>query len=84
MVHKKWKPEEERRLIEEFRKAGCSHDAITRLAKEFNRSPDAIRKKLQRLGLNVVGAKLELTTTFEIPPHAAKPRRSSATSRRRT
>ncbi|MBS7616885.1 hypothetical protein KEJ45_06785 [Candidatus Bathyarchaeota archaeon] len=67
MVHKRWKPEEERRLIEEFQKAGCSRDAVQQLAKEFNRSPDAIRKKLQRLGLNVVGAKLELTTTFEIP-----------------
>jgi len=67
MVYKTWKPEEEKRLIEEFRKAGCSREAISQLAKEFNRSPNAVREKLKRLGLNVVGAKLELTTTFEIP-----------------
>ncbi|MEM2971310.1 MAG: hypothetical protein QW270_02670 [Candidatus Bathyarchaeia archaeon] len=67
MVHKRWKPEEEKRLIEEFKGAGCSQEAIQRLAKEFNRTPEAIREKLKRLGLNVVGAKFELTTTFEVP-----------------
>jgi hypothetical protein len=67
MVHRTWKPEEEKQLIEEFKKAGCSREAIPRLAKEFNRSQEAILKKLERLGLNVVGAKFELTTTFEIP-----------------
>lgn len=67
MVHKMWMPEEEKRLIEEFKKAGCSREAIPLLAKEFNRSPEAIREKLKRLGLNVVGAKIEVTTTFELP-----------------
>jgi len=67
MVHKTWKTTEEKELIDEFKKAGCTPSAIPVLAKRFNRSPDAVREKLKRLGLNVVGAKLELTTTFEIP-----------------
>lgn len=67
MVHKLWKTTDEKVLIEEFRKAGCNPSAIPVLAKRFNRSPDAVREKLKRLGLNVVGAKFQLTTTFEIP-----------------
>jgi len=65
MVHKTWKPEEEKELIEEFKRAGGSPTVIPKLAKRFNRSPEAIIKKLGRLGLNVVGAKIELTTTIE-------------------
>ncbi|MGB9671849.1 MAG: hypothetical protein ACPLZY_01730 [Candidatus Norongarragalinales archaeon] len=67
MVHRTWKPEEEKQLIEEFKKAGCSRDVIPRLAKEFNRSEDSIYNKLKRLGLNVGGAKLEVSSSFEIP-----------------
>lgn len=65
MVHKTWKPDEEKQLIEEFKKAEYSTIAIPRLAKRFQRSEEAVVKKLQRLGLNVVGAKLEMTTTIE-------------------
>jgi hypothetical protein len=65
MPYKRWKRAEEKQLIEEFKRAGCSREAIPKLAKRFNRSEEAILKKLQRLGLNVVGAKFEMTTTIE-------------------
>jgi len=65
MVHKTWKPAEEKALVEEFKKAGGSPTVIPRLAKRFNRSPEAIVKKLGRLGLNVVGARVQVTTTIE-------------------
>ena len=68
MVHKTWKQTEEKELIEAFKKAGCRSEAIPQLAKRFNRSPDAIKQKLHRLGLlglNVVGTKFSVTTTFE-------------------
>jgi len=65
MVHKTWKTAEEKELIDEFRKARGSPAVIPRLAKRFDRSPEAIAKKLGRLGLNVVGAKIEVTTTIE-------------------
>lgn len=65
MVHKTWKPNEEKELIAEFKQAGGSPTVIPRLAKRFDRSPEAIGKKLRRLGLNVVGAKIEVTTTIE-------------------
>ena len=70
MVHKTWKQTEEKELIEAFKKAGCRSEAIPQLAKRFNRSPDAIKQKLHRLGLlglNVVGTKFSVTTTFETP-----------------
>jgi ABC-type ATPase with predicted acetyltransferase domain len=69
MVHKTWKPEEEKQLIEEFKKAGCSPEVIPRLAKEFNRSEEAILKKLQRLGLNVVVNSNFAPTTFKPEPN---------------
>lgn len=65
MVHRTWKTEEERQLIQEFKKAGGSPTVISQLAKRFQRSPEAVAKKLGRLGLNVVGAKIEVTTTIE-------------------
>ena len=65
MVHRTWKPAEEKQLIDEFKKAGGHPSVIPRLAKQFDRSPEAIAKKLGRLGLNVVGAKFQLTTTIE-------------------
>jgi len=36
---------------------------VSQLAKRFDRSPEAIVKKLGRLGLNVVGAKFQISTT---------------------
>ena len=48
-----WKDEEETQLIEEFEKAGRSPLAIPRLTEQFNRSPEAIRKKLAKLGLKI-------------------------------
>jgi len=68
MVRRTWKPEEEKQLIEEFRKSGYSTTAIPQLAKRFNRSPDSVWQKLRRLGvlgLNVGGAKFEVSSTFE-------------------
>jgi len=65
MVHRTWKSEEEKELIEHFKRCGAQPSAIPQLAKRFDRSPEAIIKKLGRLGLNVVGAKIELTTTIE-------------------
>jgi len=63
MAHKTWKSEDEKELIEEFKKAGQTALVIPVLAKRFDRSPEAILKKLQRLGLNVVGARFEISTT---------------------
>ena len=65
MVHKTWKPTEEKELVEEFKRQGGSPTVIPHLAKRFNRSPDAIARKLSRLGLNVAAAKFETTATFE-------------------
>ena len=68
MVHRRWKRADEKELIEEWKKAGGNRAAIPKLAKRFERSPEAIVQKLRRLGiygLNVVGAKSEITTTFE-------------------
>jgi hypothetical protein len=63
-VRRTWKPEEEKQLIEEFKKEGCRREAIPKLARIFNRSPNAVLIKLQRLGLNVVAARWGVTTTF--------------------
>jgi hypothetical protein len=68
MVRRTWKPEEEKQLIDEFKKSGYSPETIQKLAKRFNRSPDSIWQKLRRLGilgLNVGGAKIEVSSTFE-------------------
>jgi len=64
-MHKTWKPAEEKALIEEFKKAGCNSSAIPALAKRFNRSKDSVWKKLERLGLNVGGAKIQVSSSFE-------------------
>jgi hypothetical protein len=66
-MRRAWKPSEERQLIEQFKKGGCRKDDIARLARIFNRSPEAVLKKLQRLGLNVVAGKFDVTATFERP-----------------
>ncbi len=65
MVHKSWKPEDERILVEEFKKSLGSPSVIPQLAKRFDRSPDAIVRKMSRLGLNVAASKFETTATFE-------------------
>jgi len=68
MVHKTWQPAEEKELIEEYKRLGCTQSAIPQLARRFDRSPEAIAQKLRRLGvygLNVVGSRAEITTTFE-------------------
>ena len=68
MVHKTWKQADEKKLVEEFKRLGCTQSAIPQLAKRFDRSPEAIAQKLRRLGvygLNVVGGKIQVTTTFE-------------------
>jgi hypothetical protein len=38
---------------------------IARHAQIFNRSPEAVLKKLQRIGLNVVAGKFDVTATFK-------------------
>ena len=65
MVHKTWKPTDEKELVETVKKEGFSPVVVQKLAKRFDRSPEAIVKKLQRLGLNVVGKISEMTTTIE-------------------
>lgn len=65
MARKTWKHEEEKELVKAFKQSGGSPVIIPTLAKRFDRSPEAIVKKLGRLGLNVVGAKIEVTTTIE-------------------
>jgi len=68
MVHRTWKPAEEKALIDEFKQSGADPTVVPRLAKRFDRSPEAIQQKLRRLGLyglNVVGSRVEITTTFE-------------------
>ena len=41
--------------------------SIDALAAKFKRSPAAIRKKLKRLGINVVASKMEVTAHLDIP-----------------
>jgi hypothetical protein len=65
MAHKTWKPQEEKELVSAFKQSGGSPTVIPQLAKRFDRSPDAIARKLGRLGLNVAAAKIELTATFD-------------------
>ena len=62
---KRWTVEQEKRLINEFKKAEGNPVVIPKMAREFGRSEEAVQKKLKRLGLNVVGAKVDLTTTIE-------------------
>ena len=68
MVHRTWRPADEKELVEEFKRLGCSQSAIPQLSRRFDRSPEAITQKLRRLGLyglNVVGSRAAITTTFE-------------------
>ena len=41
--------------------------SIDALATKFKRTPAAIKKKLERLGINVVASKLEITAQLDIP-----------------
>jgi hypothetical protein len=68
VVHRTWKPAEEKALIEQFKQSVSDPTVVPQLAKRFNRSPEAIQQKLRRLGvygLNVVGSRAAVTTTFE-------------------
>jgi len=58
-----WTREQEKELVKLFNE-GASIEA---LAKRYRRSPAAIKKKLQRLGLDVLAAKAEITGQLEIP-----------------
>lgn len=58
-----WSRTEEQELLK-LAQQGASIEA---LAEKYKRSPEAIKKKLQRLGLNVVAGKLDLTGVLEIP-----------------
>jgi len=58
-----WSRDQEREIIQLFDK-GTSIEA---LAKRYRRSPAAIKKKLQRLGLNIIATKLETSGQLEIP-----------------
>jgi hypothetical protein len=59
---KPWKAEEEAKL-REYVQAGYSLDAI---ASRLGKTREAVRKKAERLGLEVVGHKAYRTTTSEI------------------
>jgi len=58
-----WPRGQEKELVNLFRK-GTSLEA---LAHKYRRSPAAIRQKLERLGLNVMATKLEVSGQLEFP-----------------
>jgi transposase-like protein len=63
MPNRKWSAQEEQELLEAY-KQGASVEA---LAQKYRRSPEAIKMKLKRLGLDVVAAKLDITGQLNIP-----------------
>jgi transposase-like protein len=63
MPNRKWSAQEEQELVEAY-KQGASVEA---LAQKYRRSPEAIKMKLKRLGLDVVAAKLDITGQLNIP-----------------
>jgi transposase-like protein len=63
MPNRKWSAQEEQELLEAY-KQGASVEA---LAQKYKRSPEAIKMKLKRLGLDVVAAKLDITGQLNIP-----------------
>lgn len=63
MGNRQWRAEEERELLELFRK-GTSIEA---LAEKYGRTQDAIKMKLKRLGVDIVAAKIEITGPLELP-----------------
>jgi hypothetical protein len=60
---RKWRAEEEQELLRLWRE-GTSVEA---LAEKYKRTPDAIKMKLKRLGVDIVAAKIEITGPLEIP-----------------
>lgn len=58
-----WTLEEEHELVKLFQR-GASLEA---LAEKFQRSPRAIRLKLQRLGVNLAASKLDVTADLPVP-----------------
>jgi hypothetical protein len=63
MPNRRWTAREEQELLEAY-KQGISVEA---LAQKYRRSPDAVKMKLKRLGLDVVAAKLDITGQLKIP-----------------
>ena len=63
MPNRKWRAEEEQELLRLWRE-GTSVEA---LAEKYKRTPDAIKMKLKRLGVDIVAAKIEITGPLEIP-----------------
>ena len=63
MPNRKWRAEEEQELIRLWRQ-GTSVEA---LAEKYKRTPDAIKMKLKRLGVDIVAAKAQITGPLEIP-----------------
>lgn len=61
---KTWSTEQEKELVSLFQRRRMSIEA---LAKKYNRSPAAVKKKLKRLGIDVLASKLELTGPLKIP-----------------
>ena len=61
----KWTRKQEQELIRLVTQD--APPSIDALAAKFNRSPAAIRKKVKRLGLNVVASKLKITAQLDIP-----------------
>ena len=63
MPNRKWRAEEEQELLRLWRE-GTSIEA---LAQKYKRTPDAIKMKLKRLGVDIVAAKAQITGPLEIP-----------------
>jgi len=63
LPNRKWRAEEEQELIRLWRQ-GTSVEA---LAEKYKRTPDAIKMKLKRLGVDIVAAKAQITGPLEIP-----------------
>ena len=58
-----WTRQQEKELLQLFEE-GYSIEA---LAERFGKSPAAVKKKLQRLGVDIVAAKIQITGPLEIP-----------------
>lgn len=76
MVHRTWTPETEKALIDDFRRENCRPEAIPKIARKLNRTDDSVYQKLRRLGLiglNVGGARIQVSSTFEIAKNLPSP-----------
>jgi hypothetical protein len=63
LPNRQWRVEEEQELIRLWRE-GTSVEA---LAEKYKRTPDAVKMKLKRLGVDIVAAKIEITGNLDIP-----------------